>query len=585
MTAAPAMSTDQEQFLRYGRDPEKDAWLLHFMTENNLEHSIDPEKNASPEQLRFMVALASDQIYVPCTEDMFAHLAGAGADPGVLSEYDLHLARVVRLIDDFVPDAYTRQKIRALCEFKYRQALAKPTLIPSRLGKRLLTIFLTQSGLDDPHRERKRTLNRRAFARIQDEAVKTMLLAPPREPLAGDDIAAMRHGLDCLELARLLALGTTPAIWEDEHWQADPAALERDVAGLPGEFGRLADMIDPRRRGGLKILFLPDVAGGLLFDLLAARTLMRLGHRVIMALKDGFYFDAPTVWDMDGDPILDAALAGARFLDEPRMAKNALLQAIREHPLTIISDGTRERLNLYRVSVTFARAWKEADLVVAKGALNHRRLIGSDYRFTRDVLAFCREPDGSFRLDFKPRAPASRSFTEAEITARAEEIISGLRAARAAGKAVMFYSAVIGSIPGQTQTAIALVTTFVKHLRQKMPGAFIINPAEHFEEGMDADDLMFMWERVQRSGLIEVWRFQTHFDIEKSFTLLGRPMPPAWAGKDATFSTGCTKEMHIALSMQAHQPELQIIGPDPEKFFRRREYGVGKFCDAVIGCR
>jgi uncharacterized protein with ATP-grasp and redox domains len=580
-----AKPPDRPRILRYGLDPQKDAWLLHFMTENNLEHSIDPEKNASPEQLRFMISLAPDQIYVPCTDTMFAHLVGEETDPTVLSEYAIHLERVCRLIDAFVPDAYTRRKIRTLCELKYRQALVNPTLIPSRLGKRLLTIFLTQSGLDDPHRERKRTLNRRAFARIQDEAVKAMILAPPRDMPVGGNIASLRHELDCLELARLLALGTQPAIWEGEDWRPDAEALERDVAGLPEDFGHLTEMLDPRRRGTLKILFLPDISGGLLFDLLAARTLLRLGHRVILALKDGFYFDAPTIWDADGDPILDAALAGTHLLDEPRMAKNALLQAIREHPLTVISDGTRERLNLCRVSVTFSRAWKEADLILAKGALNHRRLIGTSYQFTRDVLAFCRDQAGAFRLDFKPRAQGARSFTEAEITARAEEIISGLRAARAAGKAVLFYSAIIGSIPGQTQTAIALVTAFVKHLRERMPGTSIINPAEHFEEGMDADDLMFMWERVQRSGLIEVWRFQTHFDIEKSFTLIGKKMPPAWAGKDATFSTGCTKEMHIALSMQARQPELQIIGPDPEKFFRRREYGVGKFCDAGIGCR
>ena len=252
------------------------------MTENNLEHSIDPEKNASPEQLRFMVALAPDQIYAPCTEEMLAHLAGEGADPGVLTEYAAHLDRVLQLIDAFVPDAYTREKIRVLCEFKYRQALVKPTLIPSRLGKRLLTIFLTQSGLDDPYRERKRAFNRRAFARIQDEAVKAMLLAPPRGAIPGDTIAAMRHRLDCLELARLLALGTDAAIWEREDWRPDPDALERDLAGLPEAFEALAERLDPRRQGALKILFLPDVAGGLLFDLLAARTLVRLGHRVIM---------------------------------------------------------------------------------------------------------------------------------------------------------------------------------------------------------------------------------------------------------------------------------------------------------------
>lgn len=571
--------------LRYGRDPEKDAWLLHFMTENNLEHSIDPEKNASPEQLRFMVALAPDQIYVPCTDATFANLAGEGTDPEVLAEYAFHFERVTQLIDEFVPDAYTRRKISSLCRYKYRQALAKPTLLPSRLGKRLLTIFLTQSGLDDPYRERKRLANRRAFAQIQTAAVQTMLQALPRDLPGGDTIPRLRLGLECLELGRLLALGTMPAIWEGEGWRPDPAVLDRDVIGRLEAFRQLAHLLDPRRGGALKILLLPDVAGGLLFDLLAARTLLRLGHRVIVALKDGFYYDAPTIWDSEGDPILEAALAGAHVLDDPRLAKNALLQVIREHPLTVISDGTRERLNLCRVSVTFSRAWKEADLILAKGRLNQRRLIGTSYQFTRDVLAVWRDEAGTFRLEFKGRAPGAKPFPEAEITARAEEIVSGMRAARAQGKAVMFYSAIIGSIPGQIQTAIAVVTAFVRHLRERMPGTYIINPAEHFEEGMDADDLMFMWERVQRSGLIDVWRFQTHFDIEKSFTLLGRPMPPAWAGKDATFSTGCTKEMHIALSMQARQPELQIIGPDPAKFFRRREYGVGKFCDADIGCR
>jgi len=579
----PAMSPADGRIRRYGEDPLLDAWLLHFMTENHLEHSIDPE-NATPEQLRFMVALPPDRIYIPCTDEMFARLSGDAADPVVLAEYAVQLDRVNELLDAFVPDPYTRTKIRTLCELKYRQALVNPTIIPSRLGKRLCTIFLTQSGLDDPYRERKQRLNRRAADRVKDTSLVDMLYAAPRAAQRGG-IPEMRYGLDCLELARLLVLGTVPGIWEREDWRPNAARLEHDVAAMPEGFARLTALLDPRRGGALKILFLPDASGGLLFDLLAIRALLRLGHRVILAFKAGFYFDAPTIWDSDNDPVLEDALGGAYLLDEPRVAKNALLQAIRENPLTIISDGTRERLNLYRVSVTFARAWKEADLILAKGALNHLRLIATSQQFTRDIAAFHRDEQGVFRLDFKPRAAGARSFTEAEITAKAEEIVSGMRAAKAAGKAVMFYSAIIGSIPGQTQTAIALVTAFVASLREKMAGTYIINPAEHFEEGMDADDLMFMWEKVQRSGLLDVWRFQTHFDIEKSFALLGQPMPPAWAGKDATFSTGCTKEMHIALSMQARQPELQIIGPDPQKFFRRREYGVGRFFDSAINGR
>ncbi len=581
----PPLPPTPGQAPRYGTDPVRDAWLLHFMTENNLEHFIAPEKNASPEQLRFMVSLEPEEIYVPCSDAMFSHLLSERADPLVVAEYDDRLARIGRLIDDFVPDAYTAAKIRALCELKYRQALVKPTLIPSRLAKRLCTIFLTQSGLDDPYRERKRLFNRRAFAFIQSEAFQTMLYACPEELPGCRAIPELRFALDMLELRRLLLLGAMPGIWNGEGAPPDRAALDAAMAAFPETFARFERMLDPRRSGPLKILFLPETAGGVLFDLLAVRTLMRLGHRVVVALKDGFYFDAPTVWDAEGDPILDTALDGAHFLTDSRASKNRLLQVMRENPLTVISDGTRERLNLYRVSVTFARAWKEADLVIARGRLNHRRLIETSYLFTRDVVSFFADEQGGLRLDFKPRAPGARSFTEADITAQAEEIIAGMRAAKTAGKSVMFYSAVIGSIPGQTETAIELVTTFVGYLREKLSGTFIINPAEHFEEGMDADDLMFMWEKVQRSGLIDVWRFQTHFDIEKSFSLLGRRVPPAWAGKDATFSTGCTKEMHIALSMQARQPELQIIGPDPEKFFRRREYGVGKFCDAGIECR
>lgn len=580
-----AVSPVLGQAPRYGTDPVQDAWLLHFMTENNLDHFIAPEKNASPEQLRFMVALAPEEIYVPCSDAMFAHLVSERADPMVVAEYAGRLARIGRLIDDFVPDAYAGKKIRTLCELKCRQALVAPTLIPSRLAKRLCTIFLTQSGLDDPHRERKRLFNRRAFAFIQSAAFRDMLYACPADLPGCQAIPELRFALDMLELRRLLLLGSMSGIWDGEGSVPGRGDLDAAMDHFPGDFDQLAAMLDPRRGGPLKILFLPDAAGGVLFDLLAVRVLLRLGHRVIVALKDGFYYDAPTVWDADGDPILDSALSGAHVLADARIGKNGLLQVMRENPLTVISDGTRERLNLYRVSVTFARAWKEADLVMAKGALNHRRLIETRHLFTRDVASFYRDPQAGLRLDFKPRAPGARSFTEADITAKAEEIVTGMRAAKAAGKSVMFYSAVIGSIPGQTKTAIGLVTAFVAGLREKLADTYIINPAEHFEEGMDADDLMFMWEKVQRSGLIDVWRFQTHFDIEKSFELLGRKVPPAWSGKDATFSTGCTKEMHIALSMQSRQPELQIIGPDPEKFFRRREYGVGKFCDAGIDCR
>ena len=108
---------------------------------------------------------------------------------------------------------------------------------------------------------------------------------------------------------------------------------------------------------------------------------------------------------------------------------------------------------------------------------------------------------------------------------------------------------------------------------------FIINPSEYFEPGMDADDLMYMWEIVQRSGRIDIWRFQTYDDINRAFRIIDKKVPPEWVGKDATFSTGCTKEMRIALKVQKQFPEMQIIGPSREKFMRRGEYGVGSMHD------
>ncbi len=302
----------------------------------------------------------------------------------------------------------------------------------------------------------------------------------------------------------------------------------------------------------------------------------------LIDFKGDFYFQSPVWWDLETDPVLQAAMDGIFVIENGEVGKNQLLQYLREHRLVVISDGTAEQMNLYRVSVTFARAWKECDLVIAKGRRNAGVFLGTSHTFTRDILCFWRDDEGVFMMRHKPRSDALRIFTEPGLIRMADGIISRMREARESGKSVMFYSAIIGSIPGQTKLAIRVVSAFVAYLRDKLENTFIINPAEHFEDGLDGDDLMFMWERVQRSGYLDVWRFQTVDDIEVSFELLKKKVPSAWMGKDATFSTGCTKEMIIAMDVQRKHPELQIIGPAAEKFFRRREYGVGKYFDARI---
>ncbi len=59
MSKLPNFSSVRE--LRYGQDPYLDAWLLHFMTENNIEPNVNPAENAQQEQLRFMIDLDKDK--------------------------------------------------------------------------------------------------------------------------------------------------------------------------------------------------------------------------------------------------------------------------------------------------------------------------------------------------------------------------------------------------------------------------------------------------------------------------------------------------------------------------------------------
>jgi uncharacterized protein with ATP-grasp and redox domains len=573
------------QDIRYGEDGGLDALLLHFMTENNLEYAMDPLKNASGEQMRFMLALEDGEFYAPCSDWMTLMLLDDGLPERLFEKYLEQWKRLFHLTRDFCSDRQLARRIIRLAKYKFRMSLASPIVMPSRLMKRFITIFMTQSGIDDPYLHIRRGLNRRAAEMVDSDFFDEMVHAGQPQPLPGERTDELRFRLDRLEIERLMRIATY-----SDHWNPETFSMDAMMSsGLAEEVREGTDMLDPMfdrlGRDGetrLRILYLPNRAGGILFDLKVVKALRRLGHRVVLALKEGFFFEHPTFWDRDTDIELARAFNGAHFVSEDKLSKNQLLALMNQHPFLVISDGTREKFNPYRCSVTFARAWKECDMILAKGEEMHDRLIENGHEFTRDIVNFFRDREGRFQVHFRAKPDRIRSFSEQYITSKAEEIIREMRVARAQGRTVMFYSGIIGSVPGQTKAAIEVITTYVTHLRNQLDEAYIINPGEHFEEGMDADDLMFMWEKVQRSGYINVWRFQTYFDIEKSFELMGRKVPPVWTGKDATYSTGCTKEMHIALDVQKAHPELQIIGPSPEKFFRRREYGVGKFCDVAI---
>ena len=540
--------------VRLGKDACFDAWLYNLFIDNNLVHDLNPHIVASPEQLKFMVAGGPGSVYLPCSDAMFALLCEPTMPRRLQKEYNRAWRILVRLVRSLVTDRMQRRALLLFCRYRFRSAVAQHTLLPPRLIKRMTNIVLAQGlGDGDPWRQRRHALNILQREILRSESVRTALEGMPVAPLP-DTLEAARARLDACSLVRHLFLSAYTL--ELETAVPDRIFLEEEFHRAEQKAAELESYLDELASRPRTILYLCDADGGVVFDLAVVRKLLRMQHRVIFAVKDGFFFYAPTLDDVEEDPVLREELKQDYIVRDAHLSKNQLLRHLREHRLLVISDGTRERLNLYRVSISFSRAWKEADLILAKGWRSADMLLGTSCEFTRDIL--CYWHDG------------------------ADGIIARMREARMNGRTVMFYSCIIGSIPGETQTAISLARTFVGDLRKRLDNVLIVNPAEHFVEGMDGDDLMFMWERVQRSGFIDVWRFQTFADIEEGFRLMGRKVPPIWSGKDATFSTGCTQEMRIALDVQRQNREMQIIGPDPARFMRRGEYGVGKYFDATI---
>ena len=89
------------------------------------------------------------------------------------------------------------------------------------------------------------------------------------------------------------------------------------------------------------ILYLCDADGGVVFDLAVVRKLLRMQHRVIFAVKDGFFFYAPTLDDVEEDPVLREEPKQDYIVRDAHLSKNQLLRHLREHRLLVISDGTR----------------------------------------------------------------------------------------------------------------------------------------------------------------------------------------------------------------------------------------------------
>ncbi len=577
----------------YREDPAADAWLTNFCTENHLDFETQPDEVASPEQVRFIVHLPDNAVYYPCSAELFEAISNRQSNSYLQGRYQEVWAVVEHLVEDIITDEQKKTFLLKLLRMKFEHDTHDCILLPSRLKKRLLKIFINKSKIDTPHFQAKVQRNKRVQALISRSNFWHIFnWIDQQTVLSFESLEDLKAEAAKLQLQRMLRLSAACELWEGgqkgtEVLKVDFAAIfNRPLSGDGGEaleeyLQRPQDAPGSCAGEPKKILWLSNEAGEIIVDLKLIRFLLGWGHKVILVVKDGFYLNKVTLYDVENDPILQQELQAATFIKDPAISKRELLEQLnKDTQLFIISDGTQERLNFLLTSTTFARIFKEVDVIVSKGEEQYRRLFATPFQFTRDIFNVRLGENGQeVIVSYRAKHPEAVKFSEQDLKEKAQGIIREMLSAKRRGEKVIFYSAIIGSMPGETGTAIQLLAAFVGNLREAYKRSFIINPAEHFVPGMDADDLMYMWEVVQRSGLIDIWRFQTVEDIETSFESLQREVPPEWLGKDDTYSTGCTKEMKIALDVQQEHPEMQIIGPPKERFLRRSEYGIGKLYD------
>lgn len=562
-------------------NPDFDAWFTSFFLKNHLDPFAYPTKVGSKEQIEFMVYPENGERYYPCSDKMFDAIMSRKYPPLLRKQYTQVFDKVMAMIDELIDSDYEKRFLKTLIHIKYDDEIRTGLLIPSRLEKRLYQIFLSRTHIENPYSAEKRAINKQVKKNLNSETFKKALnqIDGSIQTIEGLSLFDLRQKIKEIEFLRRLALLAPNSLWTHENQKIPPLAKVKKIFDAPIKGDGLAHLVLLMKARKQKILWLADESCDVVVDLTIAKFLTNLGHIVIFAVKEAPFFKKVCLADTRTDPVLVKEFETAHFIHEKTISKNSLVKLLKhDRNIYVVSDGTRENLNLLLVSTTFSRIFKEVDCVISRGRSQKKRLIDTHFRFSQNIINISLD-NKSLLITYKPRHEGFIKFSHEALEEKANKIIDQMKSAKRKGMTVMFYSGIIGSIPGKIDVAKKIMSVHIEYLQKQAADLFIINPALYYEPGMDADDLMYMWEIVQRSTYIDIWRFQTADDIAESFSLMNKKVPPEWIGKDSTYSTGCTKEMRIAQEVQKENPEMQLIGPSVDKFMRRNEYGVGSMYD------
>ncbi|MBU1397993.1 MAG: hypothetical protein KKH85_03735, partial [Proteobacteria bacterium] len=394
----PQNETQSDAIIPYieGKNPEKDAWYTAFFIENHLDHNSYPDQVATPEQVRFMVYTEEDERFYPCSDKMFVSIINRNNPDFIQEKYNVVLERILKIIDEQIEDPNENSFLKSLIRIKFMHETRDHIMLPSRLEKRLLRIFINHSHILDPYLCEKVFRNVQTGNALKSEAFKkalnridtSYLTEPP------NTISDIRKLADYLELKRLFALSVETSLWTSAksagYDEGDFLEIfKRNFTGNGVEL--LFDSLCVRENGKAqearrKILWLVDEAGEAMVDIGIIKNLVKLGHRIIVVFKEGPLFTKVDFIDAMEDESIKGELKGTFFIKDMYLGKNELVKIIRsDNEIIAISDGIHENVNLLLSSTTFARFFKEVDFIISRGHDQKRRFFDTHFQFTQDI--------------------------------------------------------------------------------------------------------------------------------------------------------------------------------------------------------
>ena len=412
-------------------------------------------KSAPREQVEFMVYPENNERFYPCSDTMFSAIMSRKKTRFLCNRYREVLDKILALVDEIIISEYDRQFLFSLIKIKYENEIQSRLLIPSRLEKRLYKIFLSRTHIEDPHENQKRKENAGHQGFLASDTFYKALneINGQINTKKSLDLGQLKNKINEIEFIRRLSLLSVSHLWKDENFKVPALSTLKEMftPRISGNgVNRLLELLHTPKS---KILWLMDESGDAVADIAITRFLADLGHVVILAVKEAPFFKKVCLNDTRTDPVLSSLLDRAHFIHEKAISKNKLVQRLKqdEH-LYVISDGTQENLNLLLVSTTFSRIFKEVDCVVTRGPEQKNRLINTHFKFTRDIINICGQ-DGRLDIIFKPRHPEFINFSHTDLEQKADKIIEQMKQAKEKQMTVMFYSGIIGSIPGKIDVA------------------------------------------------------------------------------------------------------------------------------------